>query len=276
MRKLAAVAVLALTAGCATAGASHTAAAAGCPVLAAHKGMHWPYWGMPENSLGAIDAAARNHAPWVETDTAVARDSNIVIMHGGVSFHDLTGRAGTPAGYTTAQLTAMRLRDAPGMPFTGQHLPTLWQYLQRAKADHERVEVEGSASWTGAQFAMFIRRLKGAGARWFARVSGTSPAFLARVRAAYPGMATDLLVAPYWPLTGAGTAGSVQADVAVADPRYPAWSPPSLLASLRGQHAAIDLWTPDDTAAIRAALAIHPDMVTTDNLTLFHRLSGCP
>ena len=77
--------VLILAAGCtAAAPVPHaTAATTTCPVLAAHKGMHWPYGRKPENSLGAVDAAARNHATWVETDTAVSRDGGIVIMHGG-------------------------------------------------------------------------------------------------------------------------------------------------------------------------------------------------
>ena len=120
-----------------------------------------------------------------------------------------------------AQLARMRLRDAPGMPFTRQRIPTMAAYLLRARADHLKVEVEVDAGWTRAQFATYIRVLKSVGARWFARVSASSPAVLAKVRRAYLGMRTDLLVAPYWPLTAAGAAGSVQADVAVADPALP-------------------------------------------------------
>jgi glycerophosphoryl diester phosphodiesterase len=270
----------AAVAGC---GGAHPAAARAsaappavvCPVVVAHKGWHYPYWGEPENSLGALTAAARyGHAPWAETDVAMSRDGNPVIMHGGTSFTDVTGRTGSAADYTTVQLTAMRLREAPGLPYTAERLPTLWQYLVQAKALHIGVEVEESSTWPAAQFALYMQRLRNTGARWFTRVSGTSPAGLAKVRAAYPGEQTDLLVAPYWPAPPTAE-GSVQEDVAFGDPRYPAYPPASLLASLRAQHTAIALWTPDDAASLTSAVALHPDMVVTDNLTAFHKAAGC-
>lgn len=247
--------------------APRTMAAVACPIAIVHKGLHWPYSAAPENSLAAIDDAMRAGARWVETDVAMSRDGQPVIMHGGATFGQVTGRTGTPADYTFAQLTAMRLRTHPGAAFTAQRIPSMAAYLARVRALHIHVEIE--VAGTGAQFGTYIRVLKAYGAAGFAQVSGTSPANLAAVRRAYPGMRTDLLVAPFWPLTSAGAAGSVMVDAATG------YLTAAQVAALARQHVLTDIWTPVTPAQMRQALAVHPHAITTDNLVLFRQVTGC-
>lgn len=248
--------------------AAPAAAAAGCPVVAAHKGLHWPYSPDPENSLAAIGDAARHGARWIETDVAMSRDGWPVIVHTGADFAFVTGRPGQPGGYTYAQLLAMRLRTHPGAPFTGQRIPSVAAYLATARAWRLHVEIEVETWWTAAEFGRYMRILKAAGLAGFGDVSGVTPGILAAVRRAYPGLRTHLLAASYWhaPPTAQG---SVMEDLEVS------YATPARAAALAAQRTALDIWTPDTTAAMRKALALHPAMVTTDDLGLFRRLSGC-
>lgn len=244
------------------------AGAAACPAAVAHKGLHWPWSAWPENSLAAIGAAARHGAGWVETDVAMSRDGQPVIMHGGASFRAVTGRVGQPGDYAARQLLGMRLRTHPGARYTAQRIPSMGAYLARVKAWRLRAEIEVSPAWAPAEFRTYIRVLRAQGAAAFARVSGISPANLAAVRRAYPGIRTDLLAASFWPAPPTA-AGSVQEDLEVS------YATPARAARLARQHTALDIWTPDTRAAMRRALALHPAMVTTGNLGLFRRLTGC-
>jgi glycerophosphoryl diester phosphodiesterase len=245
-----------------------------CPVLAAHRGFHYPYWRLPENSLGAVRAAAANgHAAWVETDVNMSKDNVPIIMHGAALSY-LTALSGPPGNYTAAQLTAQRLYLVPGTAttppsgLTWEHLPTMAQYLAQAKAVGVKVEAEESSLWTAAQFAAYIGVLKAAGGRSFVRVLGTNAAGLAKVRAAYPGIGTDLLVASFWPFTGSA-ADSVQLDAATG------YLTGVQVAALHAAHVLVDYWSPDTPAAFATAMAGAPDMITTNNPTGFHQATGC-
>jgi hypothetical protein len=190
-------------------------------------------------------------------------------MHGGASFTDVTGHTGDPGAYTYAQLLSMRLRTHPGAPFTFQHVPSMGAYLAKVKAYRMHVEIEVSPSWTGTEFATYIRILKAYGAASFAHVSGTSVINLTAVRRAYPGMRTDLLVAPFWPLGSQGAAGSVMVDAATG------YLTAAQVAALASRGVLADIWTPDTGTQMRQALAVRPHAVTTDNLPLFRSATGC-
>ncbi len=254
------------------------AATATCPTLVAHMGFHYPYWGLPENSLGAITAASVNgKATWVETDVNMSGGGQSpvpIIMH-GAALQYFTNLTGPPQNYTVTQLTAQRLYLVPGTSttppsgLTYEHLPTLTAYLARAKTLGEKVEVEESSSWTAAEFAAYIAVMKAAAASTFTTVSGTSVTGLAAVRKAYPGERTHLLVAPFWPLTAAGAGGSSQVDAATG------YLTGFQVRAFQAAGVTVDIWTPDTTAAFTIALFVHPNQVTTDALTQFHNISGC-
>ena len=240
-----------------------------CPIVMAHKGYHYPYGIYPENSIAAINAAHNGHAKWIETDTMLSRSGYPIIMHGGSVFYAVTGHKYTPAHYWTWTLMHMRLRDAPRMPFTNQHIPTMLQYLQQVKNDHMNAEIEVTSTWNTKELATYIQILKDVKARYFVRVSGWSVKTLAYIRHAYPGMKTDLLTASFWPAPSNGIGGSMQEDALLG------YLTMSRVKTLMNSGIQIDIWTPDTRQSIMDALALHPTMVTTDRLPLYHQLSGC-
>ena len=240
-----------------------------CPIVIAHKGYHYPYGIYPENSIAAINAAHNEHAKWIETDTMLSRSGYPIIMHGGNVFYNVTGRSGTPANYWTWDLTHMRLRNAPGMPFTNQHIPTMLQYLWQVKRDHMNVEIEVTSTWNAKEMATYIRILKSVQARYYVRVSGWSVKTLAYIRHAYTGMKTDLLTASFWPAPSNGIGGSMQEDALLG------YLSMAKVKMLMNSGIRVDIWTPDTRQSIMDALALHPTMITTDRLPLYHQLSGC-
>jgi glycerophosphoryl diester phosphodiesterase len=259
---LAAAAVLALAA-CTGVGSAARAAVA-CPVLAAHKGLHWPYSGYPENSLGAEQAAFKTGAPWAETDVHTSRDGHWVVMHDW-TVDRTTTRTGLVSSYTAAQLGATHLTQQPGVEDpTTSVVPGLARYLQIARWNHGRVEVEISpGSLTAAQLAAFIREYDSQGGWRWDRVSSFYPAVLAQVRRADPRIRTDLLLFGGF----APAAGSVQEDIPYA------LLTAATVARLHRDYRRVDAWTPDDPAAWRKLAAMGVDMITTDDVRGY--LTGC-
>ena len=256
----AAVVVLALAAcagtGIPAAGRTRAAAAA-CPVPVAHKGLHWPWSGYPENSLAAAQLAVRAGAPWVETDVHVSRDGQWVVIHDW-TVDRTTTRTGLVSSYTAAQLAGMRLTLKPGVedPATS-FIPGLARYLQIVRWNHGHAEVEISpARLSAGQLAAFIRAYDSQAGWRYDRVSSFYPSVLAAVRHADPRVKTDLLLFGGF----APSAGSVQEDV-----------PYGLLTAatvsrLHRDGIQADAWTPDDPAAWHALAAMGTDMITTDDV----------
>jgi glycerophosphoryl diester phosphodiesterase len=256
-KRLTALAALcAVLAACAGTGAAR-ASAAGCPAVVAHKGLHWPYSAYPENSLGGEQDAFRAGAPWVETDVHTSRDGIWVVMHDW-TVDRTTTRTGLVSGYTAAQLGAMHLTQQPyAEDPTTSIVPALSRYLQIARWNHGRVEVEISpGTLTPAQLAAFVREFDSQAGWQYDRVSSFYPAVLAQVRHADPRIRTDLLL-----FTGfAPSAGSIQEDIP--------WQllTAATVARLHRDYRQVDAWTPDDPAAWHALAAMGADMVTTDDV----------
>jgi glycerophosphoryl diester phosphodiesterase len=240
------------------------AAAAACPVLVAHKGLHWPYSGYPENSLGGEQAAFRAGAPWAETDVHTSKDGLWVVIHDW-TVDRTTTRTGLVSSYTAAQLGAMHLTLQPGAgdPTTSV-VPGLARFLQIARWNHGHVEVEISPGRvTGAQLAAFIRAYDSQQGWKYDRVSSFYPAVLAAVRHADPRIRTDLLLFGGF----APAAGSVQEDVPYAKLTA------ATVARLHRDRIQADAWTPDDPAAWHKLTVMGVDMITTDDVHGY--LRGC-
>jgi glycerophosphoryl diester phosphodiesterase len=253
---LAAIAVMTLAA-CAGTSITAPAAAVACPVLVAHKGLHWPYSAYPENSLGGEQAAFRAGAPWVETDVHTSRDGAWVVMHDW-TVDRTTTRTGLISGYTAAQLGAMHLTQQPDVEDpTTSIVPGLGRYLQIARWNHGHVEVEISpGSLTAAQLAAFISAYDSQAGWRYDRVSSFYPAVLAAVRRADPRIRTDLLLFGGF----APAAGSVQEDVPFG------LLTAATVARLHRDRIAVDAWTPDDPAAWHKLAVMGADMITTDDV----------
>lgn len=261
VRTVLAAAVLAVAA---CAGAAAPADAAPCPVLAAHKGLHWPYSGYPENSLAAAQLAVRDGAPWVETDVHVTRDGQWAVIHDW-TVDRTTTHSGLVSAYTMAQLAAMRLTLRPGAEDpTTSFIPGLARYLQIVRWNHGHAEVEISPrSLSAAQLAAFIGEYDSQAGWRDDRVSSFYPAVLAAVRHADPRIKTDLLLFGGF----APAAGSVQEDVPWAKLTA------ATVARLHRDGIRVDAWTPDDPAAWRTLAAMGTDWVTTDDVRGY--LAGC-
>jgi len=87
----------------------------------AHRGLHDAV--RPENSLAAFEAAARAGHP-IELDVHLTADGHAIVFHDD-TLSRMTGRPGTVAEHTLAELTALRLLD------TDERVPSLAQVLER-------------------------------------------------------------------------------------------------------------------------------------------------
>lgn len=87
----------------------------------AHRGLHDAT--RPENSLAAFEAAAAAGHP-IELDVHLTADGEAVVFHDDTLVR-MTGRPGTVAALTLAELGALRLRG------TNELIPSLAQVMQR-------------------------------------------------------------------------------------------------------------------------------------------------
>jgi glycerophosphoryl diester phosphodiesterase len=88
----------------------------------AHRGLHDASLGIPENSLKAFAAAAREGYP-IELDVHQIKDGNIVVFH-DFSLDRMTGRPGSILAQTASSLRAVRLAG------TDQPVPLLGEVLE--------------------------------------------------------------------------------------------------------------------------------------------------
>lgn len=246
------------------------AAATGCPVVSARLGLHWPYSHLPENSLGAIDAAHRAGAPKTVIDVQFSGNGVPVVIHNS-TVDRMTAHTGRVSAYTAAQLEAMTLRLYPGSAtMTVQHLPSLFAVLARAKADGMTVSIEIKPDvLTYAQARAVLYRMWWTGTEGGVDVRSYDRSVLAEMRkAGYWGRLT-LTVDAAQPLPP-GAYWMESADY-LFDGIYVTAADVTMLHAAR---IRVDVYTPD-TAAQFVTVPAGVDQVTTDNVAGWRAFSGC-
>ncbi len=97
------------------------------PLIGAHRGASAD---APENTLAAFDLAVEQGAELIELDVQRTRDGELVIQH-DFSLGRTTPGAGLLAEHTLAELRALDAGVWRGDSWTGQHIPTLDEVLDR-------------------------------------------------------------------------------------------------------------------------------------------------
>ncbi|MDT3397893.1 glycerophosphodiester phosphodiesterase family protein [Streptomyces sp. B1866] len=121
-------------------------ARAGGPVTVAHRGAS-AY--APENTLAAVDAAARLGVTWVENDVQRTRDGELVVLH-DTTLERTTdvrrrfpGRAPWNVGdFTLAEIATLDAGGWFGAGFAGARVPTLRDFLRRLTEHRQSLLLE--------------------------------------------------------------------------------------------------------------------------------------
>ncbi|MFD6418051.1 glycerophosphodiester phosphodiesterase [Streptomyces sp. NPDC060194] len=121
-------------------------AAALPPVVIAHRGASAS---APENTLDAVDAAARAGVEWVENDVQRTRDGVLVVVHDRTLARTTDveqvypGRAPWRVGdLTAAEIARLDAGSWFGPRFAGVRVPTLAQYLGRVERNGQKLLLE--------------------------------------------------------------------------------------------------------------------------------------
>lgn len=112
----------------------------------AHRGLHDPANGIPENSLAAFAAAIRHGFP-CELDVRLSSDGHLVVIH-DADLARLTGTPGPVSARTAAELGALRLDGTEhGIPrltevleLTDGRVPLLIETKHAGPFDHRELE----------------------------------------------------------------------------------------------------------------------------------------
>ncbi|WP_411084236.1 glycerophosphodiester phosphodiesterase [Streptomyces sp. cmx-18-6] len=116
------------------------------PVVVAHRGASGY---APENTLAAVDAAARLGVDWVENDVQRTRDGVLVVLHDtGLKrttnveevFPDRAPWA--VKDFTAAELARLDAGSWFGERFAGTRVPTLAQFLHRLERNRQKLLLE--------------------------------------------------------------------------------------------------------------------------------------
>jgi glycerophosphoryl diester phosphodiesterase len=116
------------------------------PTVIAHRGAS-AY--APENTLAAIDKAARLGFSWVENDVQRTKDGELVVLHDD-SLQRTTdveevfpGRAPWKVkDFTAAEIARLDAGSWFSPAYAGARVPTLKQYLRRVEHNHEKLLLE--------------------------------------------------------------------------------------------------------------------------------------
>ncbi|MER7201463.1 glycerophosphodiester phosphodiesterase [Streptomyces sp. CB01635] len=118
----------------------------GGPAVVAHRGASGY---APENTLKAIDKADRLGFDWVENDVQRTKDGRLVVIHDTNLARTTNVEQVFPgrAPYNVRDFTAAEIAELDagawkGAEFTGAHVPTLTQYLDRIDHNHQKLLME--------------------------------------------------------------------------------------------------------------------------------------
>lgn len=213
----------------------------------------------PENTVRAIEAAVELGVAGVEFDVRTSTDGEPVVIH-DATVDRTTDGSGPVADHAVDELRAL---DAGA----GEPVPTL----------DEALTALGSGSGTGT-LAVIELKEPGTGAAVLAALSAHDARDRARVISFAPGAVA--------PLAGAVTTGYVSREASAATLDRAAGLGASLVgishanatrgfvARAHDRTVAVNLWTPDAEADLRAAMATGADLVTTNRPRRALELAG--
>jgi glycerophosphoryl diester phosphodiesterase len=127
-------------------GSDARAGEAGMPTVIAHRGAS-AY--APENTLPAIDKAAKLGFTWVENDVQRTKDGELVVLHDDslqrtTNVEDVfPGRAPWKVrDFTAAEIARLDAGSWYSPAYAGARVPTLKQYMRRVEHNHEKLLLE--------------------------------------------------------------------------------------------------------------------------------------
>ncbi|GHJ38331.1 glycerophosphodiester phosphodiesterase family protein [Streptomyces sp. TS71-3] len=255
--------------------AQHPTGGAPRPVVVAHRGASGH---APENTLEAVDQAARLGVEWVENDVQRTRDGELVVIHDSdlrrtTDVEDVfPGRAPWAVGdFTAAEIARLDAGAWKDARYAGTRIPTLQEYLGRVESHRQRLllEIKSPELYPGIEKEILDvldgRHWLDAGHVAHRLVIQSFSADSVRaVHALRPDVKTGFLGAP--------PVGELPAYAAFADQINPDETTLSAdyvksVHALRGAHGApleVYAWTVDGTAAVRRVAGYGVDGVITN------------
>lgn len=262
--------------------------------LAAHRGgaRLWP-----ENSLRAFRESLALGVDLVELDIHLSADGQVVVIHDATLDRTTDGRG--PVGErTAAELARVRLRDADGA-LTDEGVPALHEVLALLAPSRAGLllEVKGPVAGVNVAYEKTdgdVRILPGpaypgligkaldllrqASMLGRANVMGFNPDVVTQTRALEPRVPTTFLVAaaharhvdapPQAPVAWAARLGATDLGI------QHTLATPELMAAARAAALRVGVWTVNDEEAIRRAIGVGVDVLTTDRPDLARRVLG--
>jgi glycerophosphoryl diester phosphodiesterase len=103
----------------------------------------------PENTLAAIDEAARLGIPWVENDVQRTKDGRLVVIHDDSLERTTDVEQVFPQrtswkvkDFTAAEIARLDAGSWFGPRYAGTRVPTLEQYMRRVEHNHQKLLLE--------------------------------------------------------------------------------------------------------------------------------------
>jgi glycerophosphoryl diester phosphodiesterase len=257
-----------------------TVSAAGpAPQVAAHRGGA-ALW--PENGLTAFRNALALGADYLELDTHLTADGEVMVIHDPTLDRTTTGR-GPVSGARRADLDAVRLRARDGS-VTGDAVPTLAQVLDTLKPTTAQLLLEikvdaGRKPYPGIEEKV-LALVNARGLRERVIVMAFEAPTLRRVRALDPTIRMALLLSKTRvsrDRAGAGDLVTWARDVGATHlgVEYPAVDA-ALLKAAHGAGLGLAAWTVNEEADIRRLVDLGVDVVISDRPDLALTLVGRP
>ncbi|MBK9035529.1 MAG: glycerophosphodiester phosphodiesterase [Myxococcales bacterium] len=233
------------------------------PRLVAHRGASLV---APENTLAAFRAAWALGVEAVELDVRVTRDGAVVVIHDDTTAR-VAGVDRAVADQTLAELRALDVGAWRGAAFAGERIPTLTEALAIVPAG-ATLFVELKTTAADAPTVAAVIRADPRGGQ--VALQAFDPDALAALAGALPGAPAYLTVGPPradddrvlpYPIEVLDAARSRGFAGLALDARAVT---PELVVAARAAGVALDVWTVNDAAALRAWLRADVRFVETD------------
>ncbi|MFE9625956.1 glycerophosphodiester phosphodiesterase [Streptomyces sp. NPDC006527] len=245
------------------------------PEVIAHRGASAQ---APENTLAAVDAAARLGVRWVENDVQRTRDGELVVIHDD-SLRRTTdveevfpGRAPWQVkDFTAAEIARLDAGSWFGPAHAGVRVPTLKEYLRRVELHHQKLllEIKNPQLYPGIERDT-LKALSNEG--WLDRRHVTGRLIVQSFSADSLRAVHDLEPAVTTGLLGRPSETDLPRYAAFADlinPSYASVSPGyvSAVHAVAGPHGKpmkVFVWTVDDASVARSMAGYGVDGVITN------------
>lgn len=239
------------------------------PRAIAHRGASGDF---PENTLPAFHAAADADAPYMELDVHLTRDGEIVVIHDD-DLNRIAGHVGVVAKMTAAEIFAAdagrNFSPERGFPFRGRgiRVPTLARVLAEFQRRMFIIEIKETAPGIAAPMLDVIDR---AGMRRRVLIASEHQAPLDEVRRLAPSIPTNFArgdVAEFlMGLPPGAPPCHPRGDALQIPPEHDGWKllTPEIIAAAHRIGVEVHVWTIDDEAGMRAALALGVDGILTN------------